>query len=890
MWQNGFHCSKNFKDTNKRLSEIEGEISTKEAQIAFAQYCCANPSFAAKLLMGIDLYPIQDMLIRSFFERDYVLSVASRGYSKTTVAGVFLPLYAIFNPKVTIGITGPSFRQSRNIFEKIEDTIRTRDGMFLKQCLRGEPKHNSDAWEMNFTNGSKIIALPLGCIGGESFVKTDFGFLKIKDIYEKSADGASIWGRVGFNVDSYEKPETRCANVMHAGKKKLLSIKLNNGIEIKCSQDHKFLVSKGRDSGATWIEAKDFKPNYRICVDVRNNFPSQKLGNLTFSTGQKDGRARAFSYSEDYSFVCNGDEYLRGFLYGLLESLAKTEIHLGRGVFCSEMPTEDLAKIVQYSLLMFSVNSKREGAKIIIKGAEIDYYIKNICYLEKTKCRGLKSKFQYIKKRYFIYEKIESIELGEDEEDSYDLRVPAFCNYNVNGVISHNSGGKIRGYRFNLLVIDELLMLSEKIINEVLIPFMAVQIDPKKRQEIREAEDKLIKAGKLSEINRTLFPNNKLIGLTSASYQFEYLYKMFSDYKEMIFDPKAEGVSHALMQLSYLSAPPGLFDENTIANAKKTSSRAQFDREYMACFTGDSSGFYSAKKLHEASLELGDSPTIKIKGSEGKDYILAMDPNYDSSETSDHFAMCLGELDYESEIAYMVHGYAVASCTIKERMAYIKYLFENFNIVYMIVDKAGGEKFIKDINDLGVLDFKLEFFDADFETFSDEEIYDAKSSYRDGGRVRKIVHSQYFSPNWIRYANETLQGAVENKKIIFAAPIDADKLNKSEIDIENILFDEKTKYGTKPEELKLKMNDFVDHQKTMIAQTKQQCSLIEVSSSGATMRFDLPSSLRNQTGPDKARKDSYSVLLLMNWAKYCWFSMRKVTIKKRKSFIPSFLA
>jgi hypothetical protein len=33
---------------------------------------------------------------------------------------------------------------------------------------------------------------------------------------------------------------------------------------------------------------------------------------------------------------------------------------------------------------------------------------------------------------------------------------------------------------------------------------------------------------------------------------------------------------------------------------------------------------------------------------------------------------------------------------------------------------CGGEKFVKDINDLGVLPFTLDFFDAEFEYFNDE--------------------------------------------------------------------------------------------------------------------------------------------------------------------------
>ena len=52
----------------------------------------------------------------------------------------------------------------------------------------------------------------------------------------------------------------------------------------------------------------------------------------------------------------------------------------------------------------------------------------------------------------------------------------------------------------------------------------------------------------------------------------------------------------------------------------------------------------------------------------------------------------------------------------------------------------------------------------------------------------------------------------------------------------------------------------------MIALTKAQCALIQPTSTATgQQRFDLPPSLRKQTGPNKTRKDSYSALVLGNW-------------------------
>jgi len=60
--------------------------------------------------------------------------------------------------------------------------------------------------------------------------------------------------------------------------------------------------------------------------------------------------------------------------------------------------------------------------------------------------------------------------------------------------------------------------------------------------------------------------------------------------------------------------------------------------------------------------------------------------------------------------------------------------------------------------------------------------------------------------------------------------------------------------------------DFLDHQYDMLNYTKNQCALIQVSSSPqGNQTFGLPHNLRRQSGPSKTRKDSYSALVLGNW-------------------------
>ena len=77
----------------------------------------------------------------------------------------------------------------------------------------------------------------------------------------------------------------------------------------------------------------------------------------------------------------------------------------------------------------------------------------------------------------------------------------------------------------------------------------------------------------------------------------------------------------------------------------------------------------------------------------------------------------------------------------------------------------------------------------------------------------------------------------------------------------------------------------------MLNLTKTECSLIQISTSaGGTQTFDLPPSLKRQTGPEKARKDSYSALILGNWMIKLYYDMMNVkTQNVNYTFTPMFI-
>ena len=98
MWEPGQHIPPIKKVSSlQALAKQKGHLDLEKAQAWFANFCYSNPHFTVKLLTGVDLYPVQDILIRSFFLRDFSLMIAGRGFSKSYTVSIFIILFALFN-------------------------------------------------------------------------------------------------------------------------------------------------------------------------------------------------------------------------------------------------------------------------------------------------------------------------------------------------------------------------------------------------------------------------------------------------------------------------------------------------------------------------------------------------------------------------------------------------------------------------------------------------------------------------------------------------------------------------------------------------------------------------------------------------------------------------
>jgi hypothetical protein len=465
------------------------------------------------------------------------------------------------------------------------------------------------------------------------------------------------------------------------------------------------------------------------------------------------------------------------------------------------------------------------------------------------------------------------------------------------------NGERLRGFRFNRIVLDEFLTIPEKIFSEVIIPFLGVIDNPIEREEMHNLESQIIERGEMREEDRYVWPNNKLIILSSPSFKFEYMYKLYKKYESLIFgenmtseeeeeaDEGADDAYRLIMQLSYDCAPKRLYDQNLLKQAKATMSEMQFKREFGAQFVDESDGYFRLSKMAACTIADGEFPAVEIVGNPSDEYIVSFDPNWAGNSSADHFAMQVFKVMREDQKVCLVHSYAIAGVSLKEHMAYLLYLLNNFNIVGMCGDYNGGVQFINSCNEseifkkakiqIGVLEVEL---DKPEQWHGD--ILQFKNEYNCADRKYCILRKP--TSNWIRNANEMLQASIDHKRILFGSrAIDThfDEQRKKSIPIKELKWDLKVNASSEG----AMMIDFIDHQKSMVELTKSECANIEVvGNPQGSQSFNLPQNLKRQKGPNRARKDSYSALVLGNWFAKVFFDAENVQAEKKEfnTFIP----
>ncbi len=465
-------------------------------------------------------------------------------------------------------------------------------------------------------------------------------------------------------------------------------------------------------------------------------------------------------------------------------------------------------------------------------------------------------------------------------------------------------GKKLRGIRADVLVVDERNYISNSILNEVVGPFLVSNNNIKAERDITDREDQAIKDGTMTEEERTKFESNiKVIYLSSAGYQFEDMYPQFCKWVDNITGKRKSleeevdkdfniNARYFVSRIGYDAAPPGLMNAKTIEEAQNGQmSESVFNREYRAIFTPDSDGYFSAQKMAVCTIPNGKTPCIELTGDRSASYILAIDPSFSSAEYSDYFAMMVLRIvdKKEKKVPMVVHNYMVAGGNMQDHHIYLLFLLKKFNIVYLAIDSSQGDnEFITSANNSKLFkDEKLELvaLDADFKKDVHSEISkEIRASYNLSGH--KIVQKQPFGTSFQKAANEFLQTSIDYQNVFFASKLAAheDEGTKA-VDTDLSMIKEHEFYKD------MSPNQFVEHQDMLMDMVKQQCALIELTTSVlGGHSWDLPQVFRRSKNPSRIRKDGYSALLLGVWATKLYLESQDLPIDDTEGTFTPFSA
>jgi hypothetical protein len=144
------------------LDDPEFIFKSEELLEFYRQY----PEIAAyDLLNKLELSPVQKVVLRSMWFRDYVMAIMCRGSGKTFINAVFACLKGLLYPGHRIGLLAPTFRQSKFMFDEVTK-LWQRSPILQAACER-KPTTQSDTCYLRFKavgikNPSMIQAIPLG--------------------------------------------------------------------------------------------------------------------------------------------------------------------------------------------------------------------------------------------------------------------------------------------------------------------------------------------------------------------------------------------------------------------------------------------------------------------------------------------------------------------------------------------------------------------------------------------------------------------------------------------------------------------------------------------------------------------------------------------------------
>ena len=163
---------------NPLLGRTEDEINNPDK---FLIKIIKNPDyfgFTCKHILGITLLPFQVVILQELWKHQFPMLLAARGGSKSFLLAVYCMLRMLLIPGTKIVLVGSGFRQSKIIFEYMENIWR--NAPILRDIAGNDSDQGSrkeaDRWYFK-VGTSSTIAIPLG--DGEKIRGLRANYLKL---------------------------------------------------------------------------------------------------------------------------------------------------------------------------------------------------------------------------------------------------------------------------------------------------------------------------------------------------------------------------------------------------------------------------------------------------------------------------------------------------------------------------------------------------------------------------------------------------------------------------------------------------------------------------------------------------------------------------------------
>jgi len=310
-------------------------------------------------------------------------------------------------------------------------------------------------------------------------------------------------------------------------------------------------------------------------------------------------------------------------------------------------------------------------------------------------------------------------------------------------------GGKVRGSRFYLIVIDELAQVPDKILDMVVRPMAATSLEPMENVRRIEKQTRLIELGLATKDDFEDSTVNKIVMASSGYYKFNHMWRRMKDYWRQLDEAQRRGeeCQYAVWQVPYQDLPDGFLDLNNINEAKRVMSSVEFQMEYEAVMISDSEGFFKASLLDNCTFNSG--VVFEEVGKKGYKYIVGVDPNQGGD------ASCGVSIIKCSHPNELVNVYELKGKTTQELTMFIQDIIKKFDC-FIYMDRGGGGKAIMDLLEEGYNDSKPVI-----------DVENPDNRFKEG---KRILHMINFTPTWISDANFATLSMLEDKNLKFPEP------------------------------------------------------------------------------------------------------------------------